>query len=201
MDRSGAAARHRYPSPVDPSYEPELSPGMDDLRYPLGPFTYSPDADATTRQADIESIAAAPARLREAVAGLNESQLDTPYRPGGWTVRQVVHHMADSHVNAYVRFRLAMTEEHPTVRPYDEKAWAELADARTAPLAPSLALLESLHHRWVRLLRSLSADDMRRTVFHPENGEMTVDHLLQSYGWHCRHHVAHVKALRARENW
>lgn len=174
---------------------------MDDLRYPIGPFRFSPDATDATRRADVEAIERAPALLREAVAGLADWQLDTPYRPDGWTVRQLVHHLADSHINAYVRFRLALTEEHPTVRPYDEKAWAELEDARTDPLDHSLALLAALHHRWVRLLRSQPAAAMARTVLHPENGVMSVDHLLQSYAWHCRHHVAHIDRLRRRENW
>lgn len=174
---------------------------MDDLRYPIGPFRFAPRASDDSRHSDIEDIERAPARLREAVGGLAEWQLDTSYRPGGWTVRQLVHHVADSHINAYVRFRLAFTEEHPTVRPYDEKAWAELDDARTEPVDRSLELLAALHSRWVRLLRSQPATAFGRTVFHPENGEMSVDHLLQSYAWHCRHHVAHIEALRRRENW
>jgi uncharacterized damage-inducible protein DinB len=174
---------------------------MDDLRYPIGPFRFNPPATADTRLADVASIADAPGRLRQAVAGLDERQLDTPYRPTGWTVRQVVHHIVDSHINAYVRFRLALTEDHPTVRPYDEKGWAELADARAAPVEISLDLLDRLHERWVRLLRSLPEEAMARTVHHPENGVMSLDHLLQSYSWHGRHHVAHITALRARENW
>lgn len=174
---------------------------MDDLRYPIGPFQFAPPATAATRRDDIASIAEAPLRLREAVAGLDERQLDTPYRPGGWTVRQVVHHVADSHINAYTRFRLAMTEDRPTVRPYDEKGWAELDDARAAPIEISLALLDRLHDRWVRLLHSLQPEDFARTVLHPENGVMSIDHLLQSYSWHGKHHVAHVTALRRRENW
>jgi uncharacterized damage-inducible protein DinB len=174
---------------------------MDDLRYPIGPFRFTPPASEDTRRADLTAIAEAPARLREAVSGLTDHQLDTPYRPGGWTVRQLVHHLADSHVNAYTRFRLALTEEHPTVRPYDEKAWAELEDARAAPVEVSLALLDRLHERWVRLVHGLPEAAMARTVMHPENGVMSLDHLLQSYSWHGRHHVAHVRALRARENW
>ena len=174
---------------------------MDDLRYPIGPFRFAPPATSETRRADVTSIAEAPARLREAVAGLDERQLDTPYRPEGWTVRQVVHHVADSHINAYTRFRLAMTEDHPVVRPYDEKSWAQLEDARAAPIELSLALVDHLHDRWVRLLRSLRPDDFARTVIHPENGVMSIDHLLQSYAWHGKHHVAHITALRRRENW
>jgi hypothetical protein len=135
------------------------------------------------------------------VQGLGEEQLDTPYRPGGWTVRQLVHHVADSHVNAYTRFRLTLTEEEPLLRTYDEKAWAELEDARSAPIEISLALLDLLHERWVRLLRSLRPEDMSRGARHPDHGVMTMDHLLQQYAWHGRHHVAHITRLRARENW
>ena len=174
---------------------------MDDLRYPIGPFRFTPPATPETRRADIVSIAGLPARLREAVVDLDEQQLSTPYRPEGWTVRQLVHHVADSHINAYTRFRLAMTEEQPTVRPYDEKSWAQLEDAREAPIEISLTLLDRLHDRWVRLLDSLRPDDFARTVLHPENGVMSVDHLVQSYSWHGRHHVAHITSLRRRENW
>jgi uncharacterized damage-inducible protein DinB len=174
---------------------------MDDLRYPIGPFRFTPAVTTGARLADIASIAEAPARLREAVEDLDDRQLNTPYRPEGWTVRQVVHHVADSHINAYTRFRLAMTEEHPTVRPYDQNGWAQLEDACSAPIEISLSLLDRLHDRWVRLLRSLQPDDFARTVLHPENGVMSIDHLLQSYSWHGKHHVAHIAALRRRENW
>lgn len=174
---------------------------MDDLRYPLGEFRFDPAATDEARRADISSIGEAPSLLRKAVEGLDETRLDTRYRPDGWTVRQVVHHVADSHVNAYVRFRLALTEPEPTVRPYDEAAWAELSDAREGPVLLSLDLLDALHARWVRLLRSLPAPAMARSLQHPEHGVMTVDHLLQLYAWHGRHHVAHITGLRTRENW
>jgi len=132
------------------------------------------------------------------VAGLSEPQLDTPYRPGGWTVRQVVHHVPDSHINSYVRFRLALTENEPTVKPYDESRWAELADSRTAHIETSLALLESLHERWVLLLRSLSPADFRRQFRHPELGAVSLEKNLALYAWHGRHHVAHITSLRER---
>jgi hypothetical protein len=174
---------------------------MDDLRYPIGRFRFEPAVTEDSRRTDVASIESAPGRLREAVAGLSPDRLDTPYRPEGWTVRQVVHHVADSHVNAYVRFRLALTEQEPTVRPYDEVAWAELPDAVGAPPEISLALLDHLHVRWVRLLRALTPVEMERTLRHPDHGIWTVDHLLQTYAWHGRHHVAHITSLRERENW
>jgi hypothetical protein len=173
---------------------------MSDPRYPIGRFEHRPGSP-TDHAAWIADIAALPTRLREAVAGLNEAQLDTPYRPGGWTVRQVVHHLADSHVNSYVRFRLALTESNPTIRPYEERDWAELPDARTADVAVSLTLLEALHDRWVRLLRSLDEKDFRRTLHHPEAGTLDIDYLTDMYAWHSRHHVAHVTELRKREGW
>jgi uncharacterized damage-inducible protein DinB len=174
---------------------------MDDLRYPVGRFRFDPAATGETRRQAIDAIAAAPVALRAAVAGLSDAQLDTPYRPGGWTVRQLVHHVADSHVNAYVRFRLTVTEADPLLRTYEEKAWAELEDARSAPVEMSLALLDALHARWVRMLRSLPPQAMERTARHPDHGVMSMDYLLQQYAWHGRHHVAHVTSLRARENW
>lgn len=174
---------------------------MDDLRYPIGPFRFDPAVSDATRRSAIETIAETPLNLRDAVGGLNDQRLDTPYRPDGWTVRQVVHHVADSHLNAYVRFRLALTEEEPLVRPYDERQWAELRDARGAPVEVSLVLLEALHDRWVRLLSSLPSAAMGRTLRHPEHGLLTVDHLLQMYAWHGRHHVAHITRLRERREW
>src|SRR5690349_4168525 len=145
-------------------------PAAPDLRYPIGRFDSSRELEAADVAVAIDAIAAAPARLREAVAGLDDAQLDTPYRPGGWTVRQLVHHVADSHLNAYVRFRLALTEDGPTIKPYLEALWAELPDARQAPVEVSLALLDALHARWVMLLRTLSATDLERTFVHPEHG-------------------------------
>jgi len=172
-----------------------------DLRYPVGKCTYPPIVSAEERKQYIEEIASAPTRFREAVAGLNGQQLDTPYRPGGWTVRQVVHHVADSHINSYVRFRLALTEDQPTVRPYDEQKWAELTDASTAEPAISLQLIDGLHQRWTALLLSLSAIDFGRPLHHPELGVLRLDTYLASYAWHCRHHAAHITSLRQRIGW
>jgi uncharacterized damage-inducible protein DinB len=172
-----------------------------DLRYPIGKFQWDDSPIPENRQRYIEEIDAAPARLRAAVAGLQPEQLDTPYRPGGWTVRQVVHHVPDSHLNAYVRFKLALTEDEPTIKPYDEARWAELADTRTTPIETSLALLDSLHQRWGKLLRSLSPADLSRKLRHPELGVMTLDNMLAHYAWHGRHHVAHITSLRERSGW
>ena len=146
-------------------------------------------------------MAVAPARFRAAVEGLDDTRLDTPYRPGGWTVRQVVHHVADSHQNAYVRFRLALTEEEPTIKPYDEKKWAELVDARTLPVDVSLQLIHALHHRWVELLSSLTDAEFTRRFRHPEVGLMRLDTYLAGYAWHCRHHAAHITGLKERMGW
>jgi hypothetical protein len=175
--------------------------GMTDPRFPIGPFTFDKAGAVTRRGASIKHIAEAPVLLRAALAGLNDSQLDTPYRPGGWTVRQVVHHVPDSHLNAYCRFKLALTESNPTIKPYDEAAWANLVDtARTPPLV-SLALLEALHVRWVNVLESMTASDFERPLQHPERGPISLDWMLQMYAWHGRHHVAHVTSLRSREGW
>jgi len=172
-----------------------------DPRYPIGKYTPPQEATPALRQQAIDSIAATPAKLKAALSGLNDAQLDTPYRDGGWTVRQVVHHVPDSHLNAYVRFRLALTENQPTIKPYEEARWAELADAKSAPVAVSLALLEPLHDRWVRLLRSLTAADFARTFVHPEHGVRTLDWMLFLYAWHGRHHTAHVTELRKQKGW
>jgi len=172
-----------------------------DLRYPIGRFKRPERLNEEERAAQIEAIAGAPARLSAAVASLNAAQLDTPYRPGGWTVRQLVHHLPDSHMNSYMRCRLALTEEEPTIKPYDEARWAELADAKSSPIEPSLALLDNLHKRWVLLLRSLAPSDWERTFRHPELGLMRLDQNLALYGWHGRHHVAHITALRERQGW
>src|SRR5579864_3273286 len=173
---------------------------MSDLRYPVGKFEYQGALSETQRSGLIQQIADMPANLRSAITALSDTQLDTPYRPGGWTVRQVVHHLPDSHMNSYVRFKLALTEDEPTIKPYDEARWAELADAK-APVEPSLLLLENLHKRWVLLLNSLMPPDWQRTFRHPERGTMTLDANVQLYAWHGRHHVAHITALRHRNNW
>lgn len=174
---------------------------MTDLRYPIGKFTYDGHLTEDRKRTFLDEIAQTPANLRAAVKGLSQPQLDTPYRPGGWTPRQVVHHVPDSHLNAYVRFKLALTENEPTIKPYAEDRWAELADTKTTPLEVSLTLLDSLHDRWVRLLRSLAPEEWKRTFLHPELGAMTLEKTLALYAWHGQHHVAHITALREREGW
>jgi uncharacterized damage-inducible protein DinB len=173
---------------------------LDDLRFPIGRF--SPPASSTVgvRTAQIQTLRQLPERLREAVSGLNDSQLDTPYREGGWTVRQVVHHVADSHANAYIRCKLALTEDWPTIKGYDEAAWAKLADSRL-PIQGSLALIEALHARWVTLLESLSEEDFQKGYNHPEQGRCNLATVLALYDWHSRHHTAHITSLRARQGW
>ncbi len=171
-----------------------------DQRYPLGKFTAEENLSDARRSELIGQIADAPAKLRAALMGLDEKQLDTPYRDGGWTVRQVAHHLPDSHMNAFVRFKLGLTEAFPTIKPYDEKLWAELADAKL-PIEPSLTLLESLHTRWVTLLKAMSPADYQRKIKHPEMGELTLEKVLGLYAWHGRHHVAHVTSLRERMKW
>jgi len=172
-----------------------------DLRYPIGAYVTKSALTPAERIDAIERIAAAPKRLREAVSGLTGGQLDTPYRPGGWTVRQLAHHVPDSHMNAYVRLKLALTENEPTIKPYEEQLWAQLPDARETPVEVSLALLDFLHLRWVILLRGLQPSDFSRRLVHPANGVMTVDNLVHHYAWHGQHHVAHITSLREREGW
>ena len=177
-----------------------------ELQYPIGKFSWNRSGEgllATEQEREqwLADIEATPAHLRAAISGLTDAQLDTPYRPGGWTVRQVVHHFADSHMNAYVRFRLALTESGPTIKPYDEGQWAQLFDARTAPSELSLNLLESLHQRWVLLLRSLQQEDFARALKHPELGRVTLEKYLAMYAWHGKHHVAHINGLRHRSGW
>ncbi|HTR80415.1 MAG TPA: putative metal-dependent hydrolase [Bacteroidota bacterium] len=174
---------------------------MSDLRYPIGKFQPKEHIDDAARQEAIRHIAETPSNLKAAIKGLTEQQINTPYRDGGWTIRQVVHHLPDSHLNSYVRMRLALTENEPTIKPYEERLWAELYDAKNAPVAPSVQMLESLHERWVMLLRSLGPTDFSRTFRHPENGVRNIDWLLQLYSWHGRHHVAHITSLRERMKW
>jgi len=171
-----------------------------DLRYPVGAFVFPGHLSPEDRRLAVAEVASAPGRLRAAVTGLRDEQLDTPYRPGGWTVRQVVHHVPDSHLNAYTRLKLALTEASPTIRPYDQDGWAALPDA-SGPIGCSLELLDSLHTRWVYLLERLSDPEWIRTLMHPELGSMRVDQLLAYYAWHGRHHVAHITSLREREGW
>jgi uncharacterized damage-inducible protein DinB len=172
-----------------------------DLRYPIGKYEPKTALTPAERADAIAQIAATPKRLRDAVAGLSQQQFDTPYRPGGWTVRQVVHHVPDSHLNAYVRFKLALTENDPTIKPYEEALWANLQDSRDTPVEISLTLLEALHHRWDVLLRSLRPEEFSRRLRHPESGVMTLDNVVSHYAWHGRHHVAHIASLREREGW
>lgn len=174
---------------------------MHDLRYPVGRFERPATVTAADRQLFVAAIAAAPAQLREATAGLDDARLDTPYRDGGWTLRQVVHHLPDSHVNAYVRCKLALTEDNPTIKTYVEHRWAEMADAKSAPIQSSLQLLEATHQRWLACLQALPAEAFARQLVHPDSGPMTIDTLLALYAWHGRHHIAHIAELRRARGW
>jgi uncharacterized damage-inducible protein DinB len=174
---------------------------MNDPRYPIGKFERREQFTPAERKSMIEEIALAPLRMRSAVEGLTPAQLDTPYREGGWTLRQVAHHVPDSHLNAYIRFKLGLTEDTPTIKLYDEKRWAELSDSQDTPVKTSLAMLEALHDRWVRLLRSMKPADFQRRINHPDNGPMTLDYVLGLYAWHGRHHVAHITSARERNGW
>lgn len=171
-----------------------------DLRYPVGKFAMPQSVSGAERSTFIENVAATPARLRAAVAGLSREQIDTPYRAGGWTVKQVVHHLADSHANSYIRFKLALTEDEPTIKTYHENLWAELPDKSIDPEI-SFRLLESIHTRWVAILRAMTPAQFARTLQHPEMGRMTLDQLLALYNWHGQHHVAHITSLRQRMGW
>jgi hypothetical protein len=173
---------------------------QDDLRYPIGPFSPPASSLPGIRAANIQTLRLLPERLRAAVAGLNESQLKTPYRDGGWTVLQVVHHLGDSHANAYIRFKLALTEDWPAIKTYDEAAWANLPDSRL-PIDSSLAFVESLHARWVALLETMTDDDFRKGYTHPERGRQDLAMVMAMYDWHSRHHTAHITGLRARMGW
>ena len=172
-----------------------------DLSYPVGKFEYAGASTPEQRAQYIREIEETPARLRDAIRGLDEQQLNTPYRPGGWTVRQVVHHVPESHMNAYVRFKLGLTEDNPTIKPYNEKLWSETSDVASTPIEVSLALLENLHRRWAILLKALTPADLARTIVHPEQGQVMLDRYLAMYAWHGRHHVAHITSLRQRNNW
>jgi uncharacterized damage-inducible protein DinB len=174
---------------------------MTDLRYPIGKFHFAGPPTEPERKKYIDEISEAPANLRAAVKGLSDQQLDTPYRPEGWTVRQVAHHVPDSHLNAYVRFKLALTEEEPTIKTYAEDRWARLPDTAATPVEVSLTLLDSVHNRWVRLLHSLQPEDWKRTFRHPELGLVSLEKNLALYAWHGRHHVAHIMSLRERNGW
>jgi DinB superfamily len=176
------------------------APAVVDPRFPIGKFRRT-EANLTDHTSSLEVLAALPEKLRAAVEGLSTVQLDTPYRDGGWTVRQLVHHVADSHTNACIRIRLALTEDWPTITPYDEKLWAELPDALTAPPELSIRLLDALHYRWVLLLRALSEDQWQRGYIHPQNGRQSIAEAVALYDWHSRHHTAHIVELRKRMGW
>lgn len=171
---------------------------IDDLRFPIGKFDLGAPVDRAGRAANIAAIGSLPDQIEAAVDGLTEAQLDTPYRPGGWTVRQTVHHVADSHINSFCRFKLALTEDVPTIRPYFEERWAELADSRL-PIAPSLAIIRGVHLRLHTLLGSMTDADFERELVHPDSGRFSVDKLLALYAWHGRHHVAHIRNAELRE--
>jgi hypothetical protein len=172
-----------------------------DLSFPVGVFTAVLPATPQVRAAALEHIASLPSRMRAAVGGLSEAQLDTPYRPGGWSVRQLVHHVADSHMNAYIRFKLALAENTPTIKPYDQEVWAAMPDSRLPPEV-SLAIIDGVHARWTELIRALSDEQFRRTFLHPElPEEQSLDRQVQHYGWHSRHHLTHITELRRRQGW
>jgi uncharacterized damage-inducible protein DinB len=173
----------------------------EDPRYPIGAYHPPSNIDASHRWAWIESISQLPGELSSVVRGLSDQQLGTPYREGGWTVRQLVHHVADSHQNSHIRFRLALTEDVPLIKPYNEKLWAELPDAKQLPVDCSLQLLDGLHRRWTDLLRHMTEADFKRRLVHPESGELTLGWLLGLYAWHGRHHVAHISRLKDRMSW
>jgi uncharacterized damage-inducible protein DinB len=175
---------------------------MADRQYPVGKFDWNTPLSEADYPRFIAEIAEAPAALRSAVAGLSRDQLETRYRPGGWNVMQVVHHVPDSHINAYCRFKLALTEDEPTIKPYDQEKWAELPDSQRVPIDVSLDLLDALHQRWVALLRSMDTADFNRGLRHPEHGRvLTLAQMLALYAWHGRHHVGHITSLRKREGW
>ena len=180
---------------------PSATTELDPLRYPIGRFQKQESLSPDQRASALRSLHQSPQKLHQAVNDLSTEQLDTPYREGGWTVRQLVHHLADSHMNAYVRMRLALTEDWPTVKPFNEAQWAKLADARLGPVESSVEILSALHARWVMLLTSLNEEDWKKGYVHPENGRQTIEQVLALYDWHGRHHLAHIAELRARMHW
>jgi uncharacterized damage-inducible protein DinB len=189
------------PPSVSTSSLPSEAIQMTDPRYPIGKFTFDGTLTTDQKKQHLNDIEQAPSQLRAAVTGLSDKQLNTPYREGGWTVRQVAHHVPDSHLNAYIRFKLALTEDEPTIRPYMEDRWAELPESRQAPIEVSLALLESLHERWALVLQNIADADWKRTFRHPEMGVLSLEKTLALYAWHGRHHVAHVTSLREKMGW
>lgn len=184
------------------SVETSLRDAAEDPRHPIGRFSYDGDSSPDAIARDIATIESLPKELRAAVAGLNDEQMNTPYRDGGWTPRQVVHHVADSHMNAYIRTKLALTESAPTIKPYDEAAWAQLADTRVVPVDASLNLIDSLHSRWGAVLRAMNEADFERTYIHPEQQKsVPLREMIALYAWHGRHHTQHIKSLRERSGW
>ncbi|WP_051359688.1 YfiT family bacillithiol transferase [Adhaeribacter aquaticus] len=173
---------------------------LDMLRYPIGQYTAPDEITSLELQAYLQDIELLPAQMRQAVENLSDEQLDTPYRPGGWTVRQVVHHVADSHMNSYIRFKLALTEENPTIKPYEEHLWAELPDSKE-PVEVSLVLLEAVHYRWIKILRALTSDQWQKSFHHPASGKTILIKAAGIYAWHGKHHLAHITHLRALHNW
>jgi hypothetical protein len=171
-----------------------------DLRYPVGPFKIEGEMTSELINNWIAEIENAPRLLKEAVKDLQDHQLDTPYRPGGWTVRQVVHHLPDSHLNSYIRLKLALTEDKPVIKPYQENKWAELPDSNL-PVDVSLQLMEAIHSRWVSILITLSPTELEKTFYHPESGENSIASMIALYAWHSRHHIAHITSLRNRLGW
>lgn len=175
---------------------------MNDLRYPIGKYEPVTQATAAYVADCIETIAGLPEAMRNAVAGLDEEQLETPYRPDGWTVRQLVHHVGDSHLNSVIRFKWTLTEDTPTIKAYNEKDWAETDEVASTPLEVNLAFLEALHHKWVLLLKAMQPADWEKLLVHPESGKhLSLGYMLGLYAWHSKHHVAHITALREREGW
>lgn len=173
----------------------------EDLRFPIGRFKLEGEITNEMIEKYIRDLEEVPNELRKAVEGLTDEQLNTSYRPGGWTLKQVVHHLPDSHMNSFIRFKLALTEDEPTIKPYDEKKWAELADSTNTPVSVSINLLENLHIRWANLLKSFSPKDWKRTYIHPVNGASTLERALALYSWHGKHHIAHITSLRKRMGW
>ena len=174
---------------------------METLKYPIGKYIEQPFSETQLKEwlLDIQTL---PQQVEHAVSNLDEAQIQTPYRPEGWTVHQLVHHIADSHMNAYIRFKLGLTEDNPTIKPYEEKEWAQMADTKNLPINISVTLLFALHHRWTEVLKNISDTEWNRTVYHPESKkQMTLWFLLGMYAWHSRHHVAHITGLRDREGW
>ncbi len=173
----------------------------EDLRFPIGKFDSEIKVTPQMRDEFIQTIEELPAKFRQAIEGLSDEQIDTPYRAEGWTVRQLVHHVADSHINSFCRFKFGLSEDTPTIKPYDEAVWAEMPDSKSAPVDLSLNIIDGVHARWALLLKSMSASDFARKINHPERGAMSLDAMLALYGWHSLHHTAHVTKLRERNGW